>query len=81
MPFSDHFLKKDKSIALKYRAEMQKYFDLSMSCLDKGEFKKSEMHFNHFLSLRREIVRMHNEKLTVESGELSDQAMKTRYNW
>lgn len=91
MPFSDQFLKKDKPIALKYRAEMNKYFDLSMACLDKGEFKKSDMHFNHFISLRKELVRMHRDKIAVEAAQaalnyierrqMSDQAVKMRKEW
>ncbi|SFL39546.1 hypothetical protein SAMN04487943_101336 [Gracilibacillus orientalis] len=87
MPFTDQFLKKDRALSLLYRAEMDKYFKLSMECLDKGEFTKSEMHFNHLQSLRRELIRMHRDKMAVDAAQdglyrqLSDRELNARRNW
>ncbi|WP_194842000.1 hypothetical protein [Gracilibacillus salitolerans] len=91
MPFTNQFLKKDRALSLLYRAEMNKYFKFSMDCLDKEEFNKSEMHFNHLLSLRRELVRMHRDKIAVDAAQaglnyierrqMSDQALKIRKDW
>jgi hypothetical protein len=83
MAFTDSYLKKDKQIALHHRAEMDKYYRLFMVCLDKGEFKKSEIHFEHFIALKRELDRMNREKIAVENAtrELTDRNIMLRKDW
>ena len=83
MSFTKTFNEKDKQLALNHRSEMSKYYRLFMHCLDKGELKKSEMYFNHFLSLKREIDRMQKEKQVVDQGyfELSDREIRKRRDW
>ncbi len=62
---------------------MEKYFRLYMTCLDKGEFKKSKMYFDQFIALKNEIDRMRREKATIdgENQELSDRELQLRRDW
>ncbi|UOQ85664.1 hypothetical protein [Gracilibacillus salinarum] len=83
MPFSDHFLKKDKQRAHHYRKEIGDYFKASLVCLDKFELDKSKQYFDHAIDLFAELRRMNLEKTTVDGAnyQLSDHALKERYNW
>ncbi|WP_054859111.1 hypothetical protein [Gracilibacillus sp. JCM 18860] len=83
MPFTDHFKKEDKSTALTFRAEIRKYFYLSMECLDKGELEKSENYFNHAMNLLGELRWMSLQKVTIDRAnqELTDHALQMRKDW
>ncbi|MFC4387491.1 hypothetical protein ACFOZ1_06650 [Gracilibacillus marinus] len=83
MAFTDAYTAKDKQIALHHKAEMHKYYRLFMGCLENGEFKESEIYFEHFLDLKRELNRMQREKETVDNAnrDLTNKQVLARKDW
>ncbi|WP_018934491.1 hypothetical protein [Gracilibacillus lacisalsi] len=81
MPFSDHFRESDKQQALHYRKEIFDNKELSSELINQGEFDKAEMQLMHALRLLAEVRILKRRKITDQELQLSDKAMKTRYNW
>jgi hypothetical protein len=81
MQFSNQFRKSDKQQALHYRKEIFENKELASQLINQGELDKAEMQLMHALRLLAELRILNRRKVTDQQLQLSDQAMKTRYNW